>query len=98
MRNLKNDCNLDCIMKYCNSRAKKRARIIDKGADKIGKQLDIVKFIRKQMLLDTLLKVQFSPVERLLATRQYKVFVLDVGKSSDSESSSDSELKSGQLS
>ena len=88
MRKLKNDCNLDCIMKYCDSRAKKRARIIDKGSDKIGKQLDIVKFIRKQMLLDTLIKTQFSPLERFLATRQYKVFVLDPAKSSDSESSS----------
>ena len=89
MRRVKNECNLDCIMKYCNSRAKKRARIIAKGSDRIGKQLDIVSFIRKQMLLDTLIKAQFSPLERFLAKHQYKNFVLDPSKSSESDSSSD---------
>ena len=96
MQRFKNECNLDCIMKHCNSRAKKRARIIAKGSDRIGKQLDVVSFIRKQMLLDTLIKAQFSPLERFLATRQYKSFVLDSAKSSDSESNSDQEFKRAQ--
>ena len=53
----------------CNSRAKKRVRMIEKGSKRISKQLDIVKFLRSQMLLDTLVKTQFSPVERFLAKR-----------------------------
>ena len=56
-------------MMLCNVRAKKRVRMIEKGSERISKQLDIVKFLRSQMLLDTLVKTQFSPVELFLAKR-----------------------------
>ena len=39
------------------------------------------------MVLDILLKVQFSPLERYLARRQYRTFVLDPSVSSSSSSS-----------
>ena len=46
------------------------------------------------MLLRILIKAQFSPLERFLAKRQYKTFVLDASKDGDSESGgSDSEYE-----
>ena len=69
MRSFKTKFNFDCLMMFCNARAKKRVRMIEKGSERISKQLDIVKFLRSQMLLDTLVKTQFSPVELFLAKR-----------------------------
>ena len=77
-------------MKYCSSKSMKRAKIFNKGSERVSKQLDIVKFLRKQMLLDCLIKTQFSPQERLLASRQYKTFVLGAS-STDESSGSDSD-------
>jgi len=66
--------------------------LLDKGLDRVSKQLDIVTFLRKQMMLDVLIKHQFSPLERYLARRQYKQFVLNssASESNESEASSDS--------
>ena len=69
MRSFGTTFSLDCLMMLCNVRAKKRVRMIEKGSERISKQLDIVKFLRSQMLLDTLVKTQFSPVELFLAKR-----------------------------
>ena len=48
-----------------------------KGADRVNRHLDITKFLKKQMVLENLLKVQFGPLEQYLARRKYKTFVLD---------------------
>ena len=42
---------------------------MDKGSNRISKQLDIVKFLRTQMLMETFVKTQFTPLERYLAKR-----------------------------
>jgi hypothetical protein len=55
----------------------KRAKFFEKGKERISNQLDIVKFLKKQMVLDIILRVQLSPLERYLARRQYRAFVLD---------------------
>jgi hypothetical protein len=60
---------LDWLFERCSSTSKKRAKILEKGTDRIGSQLDIVKFLKKQMVLDILLKIQLSPLERYLARR-----------------------------
>ena len=46
MRSFRTKFSLDCLMMLCNSRAKKRVRMIEKGSNRISKQLDIVKFLR----------------------------------------------------
>ena len=61
-----------------------------KGADRIHRHLDITKFLKKQMVLENLLKVQFGPLEQFLARRKYKTFVLD-GKTPNMATTSASE-------
>ena len=50
--------------------------MMSKGADRVSKQLDIVKFIKTQMVLDLMLKKWMTPLERFFARRQFKKFVL----------------------
>lgn len=64
-----------------------------KGAERIGKQLDIVKFLRTQMLLDVVIRKQLTPLERSLAKHHYSTFVLDVSQTEQSSSESESLLK-----
>lgn len=49
----------------CLSRRKAKKRSTqDKAEDALGKQFDIVRVLRQQMLLTRLLKVKFTPLER----------------------------------
>ena len=63
-------------------------RIQGKGEDTIGNYIDIVKFLRRQMLIDRMLMVLFTPVERHFLRNDRK-FVLDDDYSSLSPSSDD---------
>ena len=42
---------------------------MNKGADRVVKQLDIVKFIKTQMVVDLMLKNWMTPLERYFARR-----------------------------
>ena len=76
-----------------SSRAKRRLKLLEKGTERIDNQLDIVSFLRKQLLLSTLMHTIWRrPAERYLARHQYQTFVLDPDHDQtppDSEASSD---------
>ena len=57
----------DCLLKYFNQKVKRRVKILQKGQKRMEKQVDIVKYLRKQMVLDILLKLQLKRAERYLA-------------------------------
>jgi len=60
----------------CFSRRTKRYRMLQKGLHRIEKEQDFVGFVKKQMKLDTALKVLFSTTERFLLANQVQ-FVLN---------------------
>ena len=57
----------DCLLKYFDKKVERRVKILDKGQKRMEKQVDIVKYLRKQMVLDILFKLQLKKVERYLA-------------------------------
>ena len=60
----------------CRSESGKAFKLLrGKGKDRIGKELDIVKFMKKQMMMDTVLKTLFTRLELYLMKNQ-KQFVL----------------------
>ena len=67
----------DSLFSLCCSKAHKRHSVFKKGADRVNRHLDITNFLKKQMVLENLFKVQFGPLEQFLARRKYKTFVLD---------------------
>ena len=58
--------NFRRLLCCCYAYAKWQRRM-EKGEHRIDKQLDIVNFLRKQMLLDVLIKVNFTRLQRYLA-------------------------------
>jgi len=78
------------LLKRFNSKAKRRVKWVKKGEERISRQLDIVKFLKRQMVLETLMRIQFSPLERYLARHHYQTFVIDAEVSSDAPSSDES--------
>jgi len=69
--------------------------MVELGTEKIEKELDITKFLKSQMLFKVLIKAQFSKMERFLARRQHKGFVLDRSDSNSSDSFSNFDNHSG---
>ena len=63
------------------------------GSRRVSKELDIVKFIRKQMIVDVILKTLFSKEEQFLIKRQ-KQFYLDQNSYKSSSSDIDIEMPS----
>jgi hypothetical protein len=49
--------SLDFFCDRWSTAAKKRRNLIAKGSDKISHQLDIVKFLKSQIVFDSLLKI-----------------------------------------
>ena len=49
----------------------------DKAVNTIGDKLDVVKFLRRQMLMDEMLKISLSTLERLFLVRNKKFVLTD---------------------
>ena len=47
----------DCLLKYFDKKVARRVKILEKGQKRMEKQVDIVKYLRKQMVLDILFKL-----------------------------------------
>ena len=63
--------------------------MVDEGSDRVDASLDIVEFIRGQMMLSTMQKTLFNHLERYMIKNQKK-FVLQ--SRPDDSSSSDNDL------
>ena len=77
----------------CSKKRQARWRMQEKADKVIGEQLDIVRVIRRQILLDQLLKIILSPTERHYLKRS-KNFTLRDGDVTDSSSSATSSFES----
>ena len=58
---------------------------------KISRQLDLVNFLKHQMITQLLLKIQYSKVERYMARRQFQSFIVLDSEESHSTSQTDSD-------
>ena len=54
----------------------KERKLLEAATSKVSRELDIVTFVRKQMMLDILLNLLFSKAERFLIKRQ-RNFILE---------------------
>jgi len=68
--------------------------MVANGSDRIDDQLDVVEFIRGQMMLSTMHKTLFNHLERYMIKNQKK-FVLQSRE--DESESSDTDLDEGKL-
>jgi hypothetical protein len=66
---------------------RKRKQQYDIGKKRVKRQLELLPYLKRQMLDGVLGRTMFSKVERFMARRQYKTFILDENvKSSSSDS------------
>ena len=69
-------------------RDKKALQLMKRGEAHVGKELDIIRFIRRQKMYEIAMKNLFTRVDLFLIKNQRKPFVLKSGK--DREESADS--------
>ena len=60
--------------------------MFNKGLERIERELDLVKYIKKQMMIDTVFEVLFTKADRFLLKNQAK-FVLNKSSSDNNEGS-----------
>ena len=60
--------------------------MFNRGLNRIERELDLVKYIKKQMMIDTVFEVLFTKADRFLLKNQAK-FVLSKSSSDDDEGS-----------
>ncbi len=58
--------------------------MFNKGLDRIERELDLVKYIKKQMMIDTVFKLLLTKADRFLLKNQAK-FVLNKSSSDDND-------------
>ena len=81
-----------CLIPWAFTKDKKEDRLMRQGTDRITKEFDVIRYIKRQMVLDVALKALFTKTDRYLM-RNNKSFVLHKAGDSDS-SSTDWEPKS----
>ena len=66
---------------------------MDRAQETINKQLDVVNYLRQQFLLKSLLKIQYSPLERFIMGKSKDFIILenDQGNNYQCQKSSDSD-------
>ena len=74
--------------------------MMDKGQETINKQLDVVNYLRQQILLRSLLKIQYSPLERFIMGKSKDFIVLesDQGNNYQCQESSNSDDENNEKS
>ena len=67
-----------CLQRWlCCTRFSTKKKILTRAHSKLDSHLDIVKLIKRSMVLDSIFSVSFTKVERHLARRSYRSRVLD---------------------
>ena len=67
---------------WCLGMRSSQKKLFNKGLDRIERELDLVKYIKKQMMIDTVFELLFTKVDRILLKNQAK-FVLNKSSSDD---------------
>ena len=91
-----------CLRLICRTDKQRRKRwnMMDKGQETINKQLDVVNYLRQQILLRSLLKIQYSPLERFIMGKSKDFIVLesDQGNNYQCQESSNSDDENNEKS
>ncbi len=61
-------------------------KLLDRGLERVERELDLVRYIKKQMMLDAVIELLFTKTDRFLLKNHAK-FVLNKSSSNDDEGS-----------
>ena len=77
-----------CLISWLFSKHKKEEQLLGKGSGRITKEFDVIRYIKRSMMLDIAFKTLFTKTDRYLLQNN-KAFILQhKGKKSSDDSSS----------